>query len=139
MATKQIGLGTVIKVDEAADTSFTTVTVIIDATPPPRQRVRIDVTALDDTLATDEMGIEDKSDFVFNQYWHPGDTNHEIIDTLFNSKAAVNWQIVYPFSSTETRQFAGKVAGMVPGQITGNGTIQRQVTIHRTGAISEPA
>jgi hypothetical protein len=137
MATKQIGLGTIVKVDDDdSGSTFTTVTVLVDATPPPRNRVRVDVTALDDTLATDEMGIEDKSDFVFTQYWHPGDTNHQIVDTLFGSKAEVLWQVVYPFTVAVTDQFNGKVAGLVPSQITTNGTIQRQVTIHRTGAIT---
>lgn len=137
MATKQIGLGTLVKVDENDDgTSHTTLTIVMDATPPPRTRVRVDQVSLDDLLATDAPGIEDKSDFVFNQYWHPGDTVHQHVDTLFGAKTIVEWQCVYPFGTPVTDEFEGWVAAMEPSTITHNGIISRRVTVHRTSAIT---
>lgn len=135
MAAKWIGLGTVFKVDENDDAAnHTAITLVMSGTPPPRTRVRIPAVALSDTLATDELGIEGVSDFVFTQFWEPGDTQHESIDTLFGSKAEVEWQIVY--TSGETDEWNGKVVDIVPQAIVHDGVYQRQVTVHRTGAIT---
>ena len=135
MANKQVGLGTLVKVDEDDNgTTHTTLTVVMDATPPPRTRQRVDQTSLDDTLATDAPGIEDKSDFVFTQYWHPGDTVHQHVDTLFGAKTIVEWQIVYPFGTPVTDEFEGWVASIEPQQIGVATMISRRVTVHRTSA-----
>lgn len=135
MATKQIGLGTLVKVDENDDgTSHTTVTIVMDATPPARKRARIGKTSLDDTLATFAAGIEQESEFQFTQYWHPTDTQHASIDTLFGSKAEVEWQVVYPFATPITDEFEGWVSDLEPQQIAVDGMITRRVTIQRTTA-----
>lgn len=137
MATKQIGLGTLIKVDEDDSGSvFTTCTIVMDVTPAARKRARINKTSLDDTLATFAAGIEEHSEFTFMQYWHPTDTQHASIDTLFGSKAEVIWQIVYPFSTPITDQFDGWVSDLEPQQINVDGMIMRRVTIQRTTAIT---
>jgi predicted secreted protein len=137
MATKQIGLGTIVKVDEDdSGSGFTTVTVVMDATPPKRERETVDCTSLDDTLQTYAPGIEKHSEFTFTQYWHPTDTQHASIDTLFGSKALVLWQVVYPFASSITDQFEGWVSALEPQTIKHNEHITRKVTIQRTGAIT---
>lgn len=137
MATKQIGLGTLVKVDEDdSGSTFTTCTVVMEVTPPARTRAKIDVTSLDDTLATNAAGIEEHSEFKFKQYWHPTDTQHASIDTLFGAKTAVIWNIVYPFASAITDSFEGWVSGMEPEAISPSGMITRTVTIQRTTAIT---
>ena len=136
MATKQVGLGALVKVDDDGDASFTTVGLTRSITPPPRSRALVDGTALEDDLAVNEAGIEEASELSFTQFWHPGDTNHEIMDTLFGSKAKVDWQIVYPFATPVTDEFEGFVSALAPEQIEPGNIISRQVTVQRTGAIT---
>lgn len=137
MAVKYIGLGTVFKVDENDDgATHTTITVVISGTPPPRTRELIDGTELSATLATYEAGIEQHSAYTFTQFWEPGDSQHESIDTLFGSKAVVEWQIVYTTAVAKTDEFEGFVSGLEPQPIVHNGIYQRQVTIQRKSAIT---
>jgi hypothetical protein len=135
MATKYIGLGTVFKVDENDDgNSHTTITLVVTGTPPGRTRELVDGTSLSDTLSTYEAGIEQHSQMVFTQFWEPGDTQHESLDTLFGSKAVVEWQIVYTTGTPKTDEFEGFVSGLEPQAIVHNGIYQRQVTIQRKSA-----
>jgi len=137
MATKQIGLGTLVKVDEDdSGSTFTTCTILMDTTPPKRERELVDQTALTDTLQTYAAGIEKHSEFSFTQYWHPTDTQHASIDTLFGAKTEVIWNIVYPFSSPITDSFEGFVSSLEPSTIKHNEVISRKVTIQRTSAIT---
>lgn len=137
MASKYIGLGTLVKVDENDDGSnHTTVTLVISGTPPGRTRELIDGTSLSDTLATYEAGIEQHSQFVFTQFWEPGDTVHESLDTLFANKTPVEFQIVFTTSPATTDEFEGFVSGLEPQAFVHNSIYQRQVTIQRTSAIT---
>lgn len=136
MASKQIGLGTVNAVDAAGGSSFTTVSLIIDATPPARRRVLVDRTALTDTLATNALGGEEHSEYVFTQYWHPEDDNHEIIDDLFDSSDIASWKITYPFGTPINDSFKGWVSDLEPETVSRDGIITRRVTIQRTTAIT---
>lgn len=130
-----LGLGTLVAVDDDdSGSTYTTLSLDVDVTPPPRRRVRVDNTALDDTLATDAAGIEDKSDFEFTHYYDPGATNDNIVVTLFGSKTAVLWQVTYADTGTET--FEGIVMAIEPQPIKHNENLLRKVTVHRTGAIT---
>lgn len=135
MASKQVGLASVVKTNSAGN-SFTTLTLVSEFTPPTRRRVRVNAVALEDTLATDELGIEDVSDFEFTQFWHVGDTNHELVDTLFGNKAEAGWQWISPHSTPKTCQFNGKVVAMDPQPVQHNTLFMRKVTVMRTGAIT---
>lgn len=135
MAAHQLGLGTLIKVDENDDgASHTTCTLVTEATPPARKRERIDKTTLSDTLSTYGMGIETHSEFVFTQYWEPGDTQHESVDTLFGAKTVVEWQVVYVDATVD--EFEGIVSDIEPDPIKKDNFLMRKVTIQRTGAIT---
>lgn len=140
MATKQIALGTVIAVDVADGTSYATITLAIDATPPARKRERIPQTALSDTLATVAGGIETASEYVFNQYWHPTDTMHASLDTLFASGSAAagigHWKLTYPFATPIVDDFHGWISDLEPAALQANGMLMRKVTVQRTGAIT---
>ncbi len=135
-AAKETALGSIVKVDDDEDLTFTTVGLTKTITPPTRKRARIDNVDLSDTLATDAAGIEEKSDFSFEQYWTPGDTDHELIDTLFGSAAAVPWQVIYPLGTPVTDEFDAIVVEMTLGALQSDGMIMRTVTCHRTTAIA---
>jgi len=143
MANKVLGLGTLVKVDDDdSGSTFTTITLVLNCTPPGRKRERIDGTSLSDTLATYEGGIETHSEFTFTQFWEAEDTNHAIMDTLFALGSAttgkVLWTVTYSntASSGTVDQFEGWVSDLDPQTITVNGINQRNVTIQRTGAIT---
>jgi hypothetical protein len=132
---RTLGLGTVLAVDDDdSGTVFTTINLAVSATPPPRRRVRIPGTALADTLATEEAGIEDVSDYVFTHYYEPNETNGNLMTTLFAAKTKVLWQITY--ASSDVEAFEGLVMAIEPQQIVTDQLLTRQITIHRTGAIS---
>ena len=136
MATKHVALGTIIQVDTAGGSSYTTITLAIDATPPNRTWVKVDQTALSDTLATFAPGIEDHSEWMFNQYWHPNDTMHASLDTVAAAKTDCAWKITYPFSSPMSDTFSGWISELSPAVLQTNGMIMRKVTAQRTTAIT---
>lgn len=137
MASKPIGLGSLVKCDFDGDgTTHETVGLTRDLTPPGRAYNLVEAVALEDTLEVAELGIEERSEFSFAQFWKPGDTAHEKIDTLFDDKDEVEWQIVYPLATPITDEFLGKVSAISPEQITPKGTITRTVTVQRTSAIT---
>ena len=137
MADRQIGLGTLVKVDENDDgSSHTTCTLVMSVNPPGRAYENVDVSAIDDTLMTYVPGQEQHSEFTFRQQWDPGDTQHESIDTLFGAKTVVEWQVVYCGTGVATDEFEGYVSALSPEQITANAKIERTVTIQRKGAIT---
>ena len=130
---RTLGLGTLLAVDDDdSGTVFTTVSLVTDMTPPPRTRMRVDGTALADTLAIDEAGIEDKSDFVYNHLNEPNETNSLIMETLFAAKTQVKFVITY--ASTDIETFEGIVMGIARAQVTKEQLLTRQVTIHRRTA-----
>lgn len=130
-----LGLGTVLAVDDDdSGTVFTTISLAINATPPARTRVLVPGTALADTLATYEAGIEDFSSYTFDHYYEPNETNGNLMTTLFTNKTKVLWQITY--TSADIEQFEGFVSGVEPQQIVTDQLYMRRITIQRTGAIA---
>jgi hypothetical protein len=125
MATRQIGLGTVVDFDENS------VTLMVDVTPPARTRTTVDQTAIDEELATYAPGIEEHSEFSFTQFWHPTDAAHAALDALFDSKEEVDFIIKYPFALEVTDTFTGVVSALEPETITRDGVITRKVTVQR--------
>lgn len=136
MASKYIGLGTVMSVDEDdSGSAFTAITLCINGTPPARKRERIDGTVLSDTLATYELGIEQHSEFTFTQFWEPEDTVHASLDTLFGAKTQVIFTITYTTTAT-VDTFEGKVSDLEPAEFVHNSIYQRKVTVQRNTAIT---
>jgi hypothetical protein len=130
-----LGLGTLNKVDDDdSGSTYTTLSLMTSITPPPRRRVRVPGTALEDTLATEGAGIEDVSDYEFTHWYDPGATNDTIVGTLFGSKTAVLWQITYADAGTET--FEGIVMAIEPQPVVSDQYLSRKVVVHRTGAIT---
>lgn len=130
---RTLGLGTLLAVDDDdSGTVFTTVSLVTNLTPPPRKRVRIPGTALADTLATEEAGIEDISDFTYTHFHEPNETNATLMDTLFGAKTQVKFVITYASADIET--FEGVVMALEPQQVVSDQLVTRTVTIHRKTA-----
>lgn len=130
---RRLGAGTIVGVDHDANGTFTVV-LAVSATPPPRRRVRVEGTALTDTLETPSPGIEAASEYVFDEYYDPGDATSSIIETLFDSKATVPWRIEYSNGTKDT--FNGWVGDIEPQEITERNYLVRRVTIVRTSTIT---
>lgn len=133
---KQAAFGTIIKLDHDANGSFDVQPLVINATPPGRDRELIEGKSLGDTFDVPILGIEQQSQFELEQFWHPGQTEHEKCDTLFESGAQAPWQIVTPHATPKTIEFPGKVVKLGPEQLQQGGTYKRKVTVQRTGAIT---
>jgi len=136
MADKQIALGTLLKTDITTPASFVTHTLVKEITPPPRVREEIDGKDLGDTFDVPLLGIEQISKVTFVQYWHPGDTEHEKLDTVFGSRATFAVQIVTPHTVPKTDTFSVKVVRLAPATLSTGGTYQREVELLRTTAIT---
>lgn len=136
MPEKAIGLGAVVKVDHDDDTSFTTIGCVQDLTPPGRERAEVDATCLDDTLEDIRLGIEKADDFVFMLLDDPAGTNYGILNTLFGSRAAVDWQVILPFATPRTGTFEGRVKSIKPNKVDKGQPISFAIAVKRSGGIT---
>lgn len=135
-ALKQVAHGTLCKVDVNNDNSFATLALTREVTPPPREREEIDGRTLDTSFEVPILGIEVKSEFTLNQFWHPGEAGHEELDTAFGAKTEFSFQIVTPHAYAVTMEFDVQVKKLEPAALQPNGTYQRTVTFLRTSAIT---
>jgi hypothetical protein len=129
-AAKQVAHGTVLNNGSSA------LELVISITPPGRVRQEVDAMTLADDFEVPLLGIEQKSEFVANQFWHPGDSNHEALDTAFDNKSELTLQIVTPHSIPVTIEFTAKVSKLEPEELSPGGTYRRRVTFIRTGDIT---
>jgi hypothetical protein len=136
MASKQIALGSILKVDHDNNAAFDVMTLVRQITPPPRSRKKIDSLTLGDTFEVSQLGIESESEMEFQQLWHPGDTEHEKLDTLFGSKGQFSVQLITAHGTAVTLEFTVKVTALEPEAWTVDGVYSRKVTLLRTGAIT---
>mgnify|MGYP001564961960 CR=1 FL=1 len=136
MASKYIGLGTVISVDAAGGSVFATIDLCVTGTPPKRERDLVDFTTLDATLQVHEPGIEKHSEYSFDHVWDPDDTNQTALYTLFGSKVKANWKITYTDATPATWTFLGFVSGVEVQPVEYNKPLMRRITVQRTGAIT---
>lgn len=136
---RQIGLGGIVKVDAADNGTFVAIALMTEFTPPPRSRKGVEATALEDTLETEIFGIEEISEMEATHFHHEGSTNHTILETLFDSKAEVDWQYILPYSTPVTKQFPGKVKKLSPETVSKDKVISRKFTIQRTGPMETVA
>jgi len=135
-ASRQLALGTVLSLDHDANASFDSMTLVTQITPPPRTREEVDGKTLGDTFDVPELGIEQSSKMEFMQFWHPGDTDHEKLDALFDSKNARPFRIVTPHSTPKTDEFSAKVVGLEPETLEQGKLYSRKVVLLRTTAIT---
>lgn len=130
-AEKQVAHGTLFKIDVAGNGTFETLTLTRELTPPPREREEVDGRELATEFDVPLLGIETKSSFPVNHFWHPGDTLHEKLDTAFEANTQFPVQIVTPHTVPVTDEFEVKVQKLEPAALQPNGTYQRTVTFLR--------
>lgn len=133
------GKGALVKVNHSGDgTTMVAVGLCTNATPPPQEKATIDCTAMEDTVAVAEQGIEQLSEFSFEQAHDPADTCDDAIDTLYGNGNSVKWQLITKAGSkTWTKDFLGRVIAIVPGAVDGNSMQKRTVKVIRNGAITD--
>lgn len=131
---KVLGYGTLVKVDDNEDDTFTTIGCIKEVTPPALESNTVDGTCLEDQREQLAPGIFKASEFTFMQIWKVKDTNHEIIDTLGTSQADVPWQVVYPQDTAVTDEFTGWVRKIAPAVKGNNEYWSREITVQTTSA-----
>lgn len=136
MPRKRLGHKPVFKLDGAA------LGCIRNITPPEKSRGEVDATCIDDDieefLDTDppNQGML-KLDLV----WEPGDTNSELLDTLFDDTDpddregafAMEWAM---FSPLVTDTFSGRILKLTPATVESKQVISRQVEIRLTTAVT---
>jgi hypothetical protein len=133
------GKGALVKVNSNGDgTTMLTVGLCTSITPPPQEKATIDVTALEDTVAQAEQGIEQLSEFSVEQLHDPSDTSDDAIDTLYGNGNSVKWQLIFTAGTKVwTKDCLGRVIGIVPGAVDGNSAFKRTIKVIRNGAITD--
>lgn len=131
-----LGFASVVKVDPAGGTSYTTLEKTTAITPPDKEWNKVDGTTLDDVYEISRGGIQKATEFSFSQVWVVKGTNHEIVDTLFASKAVASWQVSYPQGTVVTDSFSGWVSKVTSAVKGPNEYWMREVTVTTTTAIT---
>jgi len=147
---KQAALGSILEMDVSSPyTTYVAVSLVKDITPPGREREEADGRALGDILDVPVQGGEAASELVFNQFWHPGDADHELLDTAFGVDTNPNsigttagFRITYPHGGTKSGDtvfsdaFTGVVRSLGPATLEPTGVMMREVAVRRTSAIT---
>lgn len=136
MASKNVAHGTTLKTDVTLADSFVAISLVRSIEPPKRTREEIDGRTLDDDFEVPLIGIEVADEMSVEQFWEPGDTEHEKFDTAFGAKSAFSVQIVTPHSTPVTDEFAVILKKLEPASLQPNGTFQRTLTFQRTSDIT---
>jgi hypothetical protein len=135
MPTKRLGYGTLVQIDfTGGGSSFTNVGLTKTFKPPERKRVKVDGTALADTLKTNELGIEDHSTCEVNIFLDRTDATHALLRTTFDNNTLVKCRLVYPVGSPET--FDCKISEIVPDEVDTDKFLAQKITLERLSAIS---
>lgn len=133
-----IGKGALVAVDPAGGTTWQTVGLSTSVTPPPQEKATIDCTAMEDTAAVAEVGIEQLSEFTFESLHDPADSVDDAVDTLYGNGNNANWKLTtLSGAHAFTKIFTGRVFAIVPTTIEGNSVQKRTIKVIRTGAITD--
>lgn len=131
---KNIGHGTTFYRVTSGPTQITQVRSI---TPPTFSREDVNATDLDNTVQYNlPSDPEDPGEVTIEMFWTSGETNDELLDTAFGSRAIDSWKIVYASPITRTATFSAWVKSLSPAQIESNSVISRTITLRLTTAIT---
>lgn len=114
----------------------TTLTLIGSIDPPARKRAMIDGRDMTDDFDVPLLGIEERSEFSLEEYWHPGEAEDEAFDTAFGAKTELTIKMVTPHTTAKTASIPCKVVGLEPQQLTPDGLYKRKINFVRTGDIT---
>ena len=131
-----LGYGSLVRVDPAGGSSYTTLTGCTAITPPDKEWNKVDGTTLDDVFEIARGGIQKATELVFSQVWIVFSTNHIIPDTLFASKAIATWVVSYPQGTVVTDTFSGWVSKITHAVKGPNEYWTREITVTTTTAIT---
>lgn len=132
------GKGSLVKVNTSGDdTTFVTIGFARNITPPGQVKGTVDLTGMEDTDGKGDTGMPEITEFSFQTLEDPEDQGDIDLQSLYNNDTEVAWQIVTPRGTeTWTRQFTGKIRALEPQGFGGNDALMQQVTVIRTGAIT---
>lgn len=133
---KVLGYSSIVKVDPLGGTSYTALTDTTAITPPDKEWNKVDGSTLDDVFEILRGGTQKATDLTFMQIWRVKSTNHEIVDTLFASKAIASWQVSYPQQTVVTDSCSGWVSKVTAAVKGANEYWTREVTVTTTTAIT---
>lgn len=114
----------------------TTLTLVGSVDPPGRKWAMIDGRDMSDDFDVPLIGIEERSEFSLEQYWHPGEAEDDAFDTAAAAKTALTIKIVTPHSTPKTLSIPCKVVGLSPQSLTPDGLYKRKIDFVRTGDIT---
>jgi hypothetical protein len=135
MARKRLGHGTKFKL------GATYLGLLRSITPPSQTREAVDVTVLDDALEDFlDSDPPNQGELKVVLGWEPGDTNSELLDTLFKAASVSaregSFTIEYPFATPSVKDvFSGRITTLAPAQIQSKELITREVTIRLTSSV----
>ncbi len=133
---KYTGAGALVEVDVDGTPTWTTVGCTFTITPPPQVKNDVEMTCQQDTEADAVPGIEQLSQFSFDQPYDEA-ASKTTVDDFYASGAVKDWRITFT-DGTNSMQiaFSGYVSGLTPAAAGGNDPVQRTVTVTRKGSIT---
>lgn len=132
MPRKRLGHKIVIKLDGTA------IGCLRKVTPPEKSREEVDVTCLGDAIMEYmDSDPPDQGILKLDVVWEPGDTNSELIDTLFDNADADSREgafvIEYTmFSPLVTDTFSGRILKVTPADVESKAMIARTLEVRLT-------
>lgn len=131
-----LGYGSLVRVDPAGGSSYTTLTGCTSITPPDKEWNKVDGSTLDDVFEVTRGGTQKATELVFSQVWIVFSTNHIIPDTLFAAKTIATWVVSYPQGTVVTDTFSGWVSKITAAVKGPNEYWTREITVTATTAIT---
>lgn len=136
MPRKRLGHKAVVKLDGTA------IACLRNFTPPAKTREEVEATCFGDAIENYlDSDPPDVGMLSMELVWEPGDTNSELLDTLFDATDpadregafTIEWTM---FSPLVTDAFSGRILNLTPAQVESKTLMTRSVEIRLTTAIT---
>jgi hypothetical protein len=136
MPRKKLGHKGVVKLDGTA------IGCIRGFTPAEKSRDEVDVTCFGDAIMEYlDADPPDQGVFKLDVVWEPGDTNSQLIDTLFDDTDpddregafSIEWAM---FDPLVTDSFSGRILKITPAEVKQKELIARSIELRLTTAIT---
>lgn len=129
---KFTGSGALVEVDVDGTPTWTSVGCTYSITPPPQVKTDVEMTCQQDAQADAAPGIEQLSQFSFEQPFSYVDSK-ATIDDLYDAGTTHDWRITFTRGADSmAMEFSGYVSGLVPNAVGGADPANRVVTVTRT-------